>query len=37
MEFSTKSSAIAGQGTWGGPDDQSVSSLIVLLATWATR
>ena len=37
MEFSTGSSAIAGHGTCGGADDQRVSSLIVLLATWATR
>src|SRR6516165_3003012 len=36
MEFSRGSSAIAGQGTCG-PDVQSVSSLIVLLATCATR
>jgi|SRR6516165_2895754 len=36
IEFSTESSAIAGQATCG-PDDQSVSSLIVLLATCATR
>ncbi len=36
MASRTGSSAIAGRGTCGGPDDQSVSSLIVLPATWAT-
>jgi len=37
MALSTGSSAIAGQDVCGGAVDQSVTSLIVLLAGWANR